>query len=346
MNKTLKIHPLKGGIAVNLILIKYFKKLLQLIVFLIALSIVVFVLARLTPGDPLTAYYGDALDRMSMEQKNAAIIRLSLDRPIAEQYLTWAKNVLHGDFGISYMYKRPVNSVIGDLWPNTLILSGLSYLLTFILSTLLALFCARHEGSFIDTVICKLGTISSLIPTFFIALMCILIFSVNLKIMPTSGAYSIGHKNDFIDRMLHLILPLFTLTITHLWYYAYMLRNKLIDELNKDYILLLRIKRLSTSKILYRHCLRNCLPALITIMSISVPHIISGTYIVELVFSYPGLGTLAFESAQYKDYNMLSIITLLTGFAVIVTSIIGQELSAWLDPAMAHENTQRAKGGQ
>ena len=306
-------------------------------VFMLMLSIVVFTLSRLSPGEPLAAYYGDALDRMSIEQKEAAMSRLSLDRPVAEQYLAWAKNVLRGDFGISYIYKRPVSGVIKDLWFNTLLLGGIAYVLTFALSTLLAVFCARREGGVIDAVACKIGIVSSLIPTFFVAVLCILIFSLNLKILPSGGAYSVGHKHDIGDRIRHLILPVFTLTLSHLWYYAHILRNKLIDELHKDYVLLLRVKRLSMSRILYRHCLRNCLPALITIMSISIPHIIAGTYITELVFSYPGLGTLALESVRYKDYNTLSVITLLTGFAVICAGILGQEISARLDPAMRHE---------
>jgi peptide/nickel transport system permease protein len=309
---------------------------------MIALSVLVFALARLAPGDPLLAYYGDALERMSPQQIEAAMTRLSLDRPITEQYLTWAVNALHGDFGISFIYKRPVSGVIGDLWLNTVLLGGTAYILTFALATLIAIFCARREGSFIDTAVCKIGTVSSMIPTFFVALMCILIFAVNLRILPTGGAYALGHRHDAASRAIHLILPVFTLLLSHLWYYAYILRNKLIDELHKDYVLLLRVKRLSTTRIIYRHCLRNCLPALITIMSISVPHIIAGTYIAELVFGYPGLGTLAFQSAQFKDYNTLSMITLLTGFAVIFASILGQEIAAFLDPAMRHE--ARIKG--
>lgn len=310
---------------------------------MVMLSIVVFALARLSPGDPLTAYYGDALDRMPIEQKEAAMSRLSLDRHIVEQYMVWVRNVQRGDFGISYIYKRPVSGVIKDLWLNTLLLGGISYILTFALSTLLAVFCARREGSVIDAATCKIGIVSSLIPTFFVAVLCILIFSLNLKILPSGGAYSVGHKHDLGDRISHLILPVFTLTLSHLWYYAYILRNKLIDELQKDYVLLLRVKRLSMSRILYRHCLRNCLPALITIMSISVPHIITGTYITEFVFNYPGLGTLTFESIRYKDYNTLSMITLLTGFFVICAGIVGQEISACLDPAMRHEGTLELK---
>ena len=318
--------------------LRYFSgKIAQLIVFLIALSVIIFLLGRLTPGDPLQAYYGDALERMSVEQREAAMVRLSLDKPIYVQYFTWAKNALSGDFGISYIYKQPVTDVISKLWFNTLLLGGSAYILTFLLSTLLGIFCARHEGTFIDTIVCKIGTVTSLIPTFFVALICILLFAVKLKILPSGGAYDTGKSGDIISRITHLILPVFVLVFSHLWYYAYMLRNKLIDELGKDYVTLLRVKNLSKTRILYRHCLKNTLPSLITIMSISVPHIIAGTYIAELVFSYPGLGTLAFESARYKDYNMLSVITLLTGFIIILFGILGQELSAWLDPAMRHE---------
>lgn len=303
------------------------------------LSVIVFVLARLSPGDPLTAYYGDSVEHMSTVQKEAAIERLALDRPIVTQYFSWLSGAFHGDFGISYIYKQPVASVISKLWFNTLLLGGISYVLTFLGATLLGVYCAGKEGSRIDSVIVRTGTVTSLVPTFFVALICILIFAVNLRLLPSSGAYTIGMRDNALDRAWHLILPVFVMTLSHLWYYAYMVRNKVVDELHKDYVTLLRVKKLSRRKILYAHCLKNILPSLITIMAISVPHIITGTYIIELVFGYPGLGTLAFESARYKDYNMLSVITLLTGFVIIASGIIGQEISAAVDPAMRHEET-------
>ena len=321
-----------------------FTRILHFIIFMAILSVIVFVLARLAPGDPLFAYYGDALDHMSTEQKEKAIERLALDRPMIEQYFTWLSNVFQGDFGLSYIYKQPATQVISKLWVNTILLGGISYIITFFLSTLLGLYCAGKEGKFIDNAICKVGTVTSLIPTFFVALICILIFSVNLGILPSSGAYSIGMRDDILNRIVHLILPVFVMTFSHLWYYSYIIRNKAIDEMRKDYVSLLRIKRLSKNQILYKHCLKNMLPAIITIMTISIPHIIAGTYIVELVFGYPGLGTLAFESARYKDYNMLSLITLITGAVVIASGIIGQEISAAIDPQMRHEKNYEKKG--
>jgi peptide/nickel transport system permease protein len=237
-----------------------------------------------------------------------------------------------------------VTEVISGLWFNTLLLGGVSYVMTFLGATLIGVCCAGREGGPADTAIVKIGTVTSLIPTFFAALLCILIFAVNLHLFPSSGAYTIGMKDSAADRAWHLALPVFVMTLSHLWYYAYMIRNKVIDELHKDYVSLLRVKRLPERRILFTHCLRNAMPSLITIMAISVPHIIGGTYIIELVFGYPGLGTLAFESARYKDYNMLSVITLITGFIVIASGIIGHEISARIDPAMRHDETAYEEG--
>lgn len=321
------------------------RKILIFTIFLLALSAIIFWLARLAPGDPLTAYYGDAVERMNETQRAAAMTRLSLDKPIGVQYVTWLKHALTGDFGISHQYKQNVFSVIEKLWVNTLLLGVLAYLLTFAFAILLGVFCAAKEGGVTDRIIYRAGTATSVIPSFFIALIAILFFGVNLKILPTSGAYSIG-GGGFLDRAAHLVLPVSVMILSHLWYYACMIRNRIIEELNRDYVLLLRVKRLSGTRILLRHCLRNALPMLVTIMVTSIPHIIAGTYVVEVVFGYPGIGTLTFESARYRDYNMLSALTLLTGFVVLVSNLAGQALSEWLDPRMRHAGAVRESGDE
>jgi len=135
------------------------------------------------------------------------------------------------------------------------------------------------------------------------------------------------------------------MVLSHLWYYAYMIRNRVIEELRRDYVLLLQVKRISGVRILLRHCLRNALPMLITIMAVSVPHIIAGTYVIETVFGYPGIGTLTFESARYRDYNMLSALTLLTGIIVLLSNMTGQALSELLDPRMRHEDVVKEGSG-
>lgn len=315
-----------------------FSKLLQFILAIFILSFIVFFIARLSPGDPLASYYGEGVDRISTQERKIATDKLGLDKPIFTQYIKWMSNASKGEFGISFKYKQDVIEVIKGLYMNTVILSGGAYILTFILALLLGLVCAFNEGKLIDRLICKLGIITNSVPSFWISLILILIFSINLKLLPTSGAYSIGKENSFIDRVLHLILPMTVIIISHLWYYAYLVRNKLIEEKKQEYVLLCKAKGLSDKQIMYKHCLRNIIPSYINLMAVSVPHIIGGTYIVEKVFSYPGLGTLCFESAKYHDYNMLLVLSLITGALVLFSSAIAQIISNNIDPRIKHES--------
>lgn len=276
---------------------------------------------------------------MSIEERNSAMERLGLNEPISTQYIKWIKNASKGDFGISYKYKEDVKIVIADVYLNTLILGGLAYIITFILALLLGIFSALHEDKLIDKFICTLGNITNCIPSFWIALMLILIFSVNLNLLPTSGAYSIGKENNILDRLEHLVLPLTVLILSHLWYYSYIIRNKLLEQIGEEYVLLCKTKGLSNKVIVYKHCLRNIMPTFISIMAISIPHILGGTYVVEKVFSYPGLGLLSFESAKYHDYNMLLILCLITGIFVIAANLTAEIINNKIDPRMKHSRS-------
>ena len=179
------------------------------------------------------------------------------------------KGALRGEFGISYKYKMDVLAVIRARLPFTLQLGGIGFLLTFFLSLGLGVLCARHEDSLLDRALCKIGTVTSCIPEFWLSLVLILIFAVQLRWLPSSGAYDVGKANDAGSRVLHLILPLTVVVLGHLWYYAYMVRNKMLEEMRMDYVLLAKSKGLGRKRILYRHCLRNVLPSYLSIMAIS-----------------------------------------------------------------------------
>lgn len=313
------------------------KALRTLAVFLVsiaALSLLVFVVARLAPGDPLVSYYGERAEKMKPAERAAAEARLGLDQPILTQYRIWLKGALHGDFGISYKYKMDVLDVIRARLPFTLQLGGIGFLLTFFLSLGLGVLCARREDGLLDRALCKIGTITSCIPEFWMSLILILLFSVRLRLLPSSGAYTVGKAGDLADRAVHLILPLAVVVLGHLWYYAYMVRNKMLEEMRMDYVLLAKSKGLGRKTILYRHCLRNVLPSYLSIMAISVPHVLGGTYIVESVFSFPGLGTLSYESARYQDYNLLMVLCLFSGMLVIACNLLAQAISEKIDPRM------------
>ena len=227
------------------------KKLLIFLVSLLLLSVITFYISRLAPGDPLVSYYGDRVEKMSTQERAWAEEKLGLHDPITVQYIRWLGNALHGDFGISYKYKTDVLEVITGRIGNTLILGGVGFVLIFILALLLGVWCAWYEDRLPDRIVCRIGTVTSCIPEFWMSLLLILIFSVQLRLLPSSGAYTIGKSDDILNRIQHLILPITIVVLGHLWYYAYMVRNKLLEEVRSDYVLLAKSKGLDKRKILF-----------------------------------------------------------------------------------------------
>ena len=310
----------------------WIRRLAGFLVSVLVLSMVVFWLSRLAPGDPLMSWYGERVEKMSESEKDAAREALGLNDPIYVQYVRWLKNAAKGDFGISYKYKQDVLEVIAGRLGNTLILGGTGFVLTCFGALGLGILCARREDRGLDRLLCRSGTLISCIPEFWLSLVLILVFSVGLRWLPSSGAYAVGQRDNVFSRVVHLILPLSVVVLQHLWYYAYLVRNKLLEESRADYVMMAKAKGLSANRILFSHCLPNILPAYISLMSVSVPHILGGTYIVETVFSYPGLGALAYESARYHDYNLLMVLCLMPGIAVMVFNGLGQGLNGRIDP--------------
>ncbi len=313
-------------------MVYYGEKILVFILSVFLLSLAVFYVSRLAPGDPLVSYYGDRVEKMSPQERAWAEDRLGLNAPIHVQYARWLRDAFQGDFGISYKYKMDVVEVLSGRIGNTLLLGGTGFLLIFALSLLLGVLCAWYEDRPLDRIVCKIGTAVSCIPEFWLALVFILLFAVSLGWLPSSGAYSVGKSGDWGDRLHHLILPLSIVVINHLWYYAYMVRNRILEEVRADYVLLAKSKGLTKKRIMFRHCLRSAIPSYLSIMAVSVPHVLGGTYIVEAVFSYPGLGTLSYESARYKDYNLLMLLCILSGVLVILCSMAAQIINERIDP--------------
>lgn len=309
-------------------------RLAEMLVILLLLSVIVFVLSRLCPGDPLRSWYGDGVDRMSEAAKARARHNLGLDRSLLTQYGIWLKDLLQGNLGLSYKYKRPVTAVLQGVMGNTLILVLLTYVLTFGLAFRIGWISASKEGTRLDRFICKTGVVSGNIPVFFLSLIGILVFAVWIPILPTGGAYSYGSGGNLVDRLWHLILPVTVMVIGHLWYYAYMVRNLLLEEMRKEYVLLLKAEGVPRRDIIRKYCMKNIMPPMVTAMAMAVPHLLGGTYVVETVFSYPGMGRLCFESALYKDYNLLMATTLLTGAVVVLCNYLAQVMGERIDPRM------------
>ena len=324
--------------------IYYGKKLFIFLFSVLILSVVVFYVSRLAPGDPLVSYYGERTEKMSPKEREWAMEKLGLNEPIHVQYVKWLDNAFHGNFGISFKYKQDVVKVISGRIVNTLLLGGIGFVFIFVGSLLLGIFCAWHEDGWPDWILCKVGTISSCIPEFWLSIVLILIFAVTLRILPSSGAYSTGNADNIGDRMVHLIMPLTVVTLEHLWYYAYMIRNKILEEVRTDYVLLAKSKGAGKGSVIFKHCLRNVMPAYLSIMAIAVPHVLGGTFVVESVFSYPGIGALSYESARYHDYNLLMLLCIMSGVLVIFCNMLSQIINEHIDPRMkANEVTEMSE---
>ena len=201
------------------------RRLFGFLLTMLLLSVLVFYAARWAPGDALQSFYGDAVESMTAEEMAAARTRLGLDAPIHVQYGIWLQNALHGNFGLSLRYKMPVLDVITPLIGNTLLLGGIAYVLVFALAILLAVACALHEDTWLDRLLCRIGTAVYYLPPFWIGVVLVLIFSINLRWLPSSGAYDVGMAGVVGNRIRHLILPLAVMVMCQLWYYAYIMRN-------------------------------------------------------------------------------------------------------------------------
>lgn len=313
------------------------KKILFFFLSIFLLVTVVFYISRLAPGDPLVSYYVERVEKMSQNEREQAKERLGLHKPVTVQYAYWLKQALRGEFGISYKYKTDVLEVIRERAGNTLLLGGAGFGIVFLLALLLGILCAWQEDSLADRLICKAGVVTSCIPEFWLSFILILIFAVHLKWLPSGGAYAVGREDDPFSRILHLILPLSAVVLSHLWYYAYLIRNRILEEVRADYVWFAKSKGLTKRSVMFRHCLRNALPAYLSLMAVSVPHMLGGTYLIETVFSYPGLGTLSYESARYQDYNLFMVLCMLSGALVIFCSMAAQVVNAWLDPRIREE---------
>ena len=251
---------------------------------------------------------------------------------LSAQWKTWGRLAVPSLFLLGVIYCEELFLKLYCFRALTVEGAFFTFLFTVPVALLLGLLCAWREGGLADRLICGAGTALSCVPEFWLSLVLILVFSVTLRWLPSSGAYTVGRGDDWLDRLAHLVLPLSIVVLSHLWYYAYMVRNRILEEVRADYVLLAKAKGLTKRGVMFRHCLRNTIPSYLSIMAISVPHVLGGTYIVETVFSYPGLGTLSYESARYKDYNLLMLLCILSGVLVILCSMAAQIINERIDP--------------
>ena len=309
------------------------RRVLTLVPMLLILSIVVFALIHLSPGDPAQAMAGESvLDPVLLDQirKN-----MGLDRSIFVQYFIWLGNILQLDFGTAYSFNRtPVIELIGQrVWP-TVILQGAALFVALAVSLPLGVLSARRAGSAFDQSSQAFSVLGICIPDFWLAVMLQILFAVTLGWLPVS---TWGNGKAFPERLLYFILPVIVLSVPIIAIMSRYVRASMMSVINQDYVVTARAKGLAERQVIYVHALRNGLIPVVTVTGAQIARLLSGSVIVESIFAWPGLGSLAFEAILRRDYPVILALTLITGALVLVVNVIVDILYALLDPRVSFE---------
>ncbi|HET9660169.1 MAG TPA: ABC transporter permease [Thermomicrobiales bacterium] len=306
------------------------RRILMLIPLMIGLSIIMFALIHAAPGDPVVAMMGPtaASNPRYVEQARA---NLGLDDSLAEQYLTWAGNLLQGDFGTSYTFgNKPVIDLIGDRLWNTVVLQGISLLLGILIAVPVGIVSATRQYSKTDNAVTFFSFVGLALPNFWLALLLQVWVAVKLGWLPV---ISTGQANaPFPERIKYFILPVFVLVLPNIAYFARFMRSSMLEVKNQDYVTVARAKGLPNKTVLYRHSLRNALIPMITVIGLQLPAIIGGAVIIEQIFAWPGLGDLAVKAIGQRDYPVILAITLLSGAVVMIVNLLVDIFYAIADP--------------
>ena len=294
-----------------------------------------FFLLRLAPGDPALLLVGPAATAEQVaSQRNA----LGLDRPLPAQYATWLGRFARGDWGTSIATGRPVRAMLGEAWPATVRLVGVSLLLSYLLGIAVGVVQATRGGS-LDTVLSVVSVALFALPGYWLGLMLVMLFTYRLRLLPAFG--SAGFDADFLtgwerqaDRLRHLALPLATLTLIGIGGTARFVRGAMLDVAGLPYVAIARAKGLSETRIALRHVLRNALIPVLTLLGLSLPTLFSGAVFIEAIFAWPGVGRVLVEGVQARDYPVVMAATAVSAVLVVLGNLLAELLVTWADPRL------------
>jgi peptide/nickel transport system permease protein len=286
---------------------------------------------RLAPGDPVLLLFGAG--NLRADEIAALRTAYGLDQPLPVQYLSWLGHILTGDFGRSFLYKRPVVEMIQASLPNTLVLAGLALVVTVAVGVPLGVLAARYRGSLLDQAIRILGVAGHAVPAFWFGLLWILILAVQFRLFPVGGMLTVGKDTfDIPDRLAHLAGPVVTLSLAGIANYSRYMRTETLEVLSQDYVRTARAKGLRENLVLFVHALRNALLPLVTALGSQIAFLVSGAVVIEQVFAWPGMGRMTYEAARSKDYPIVMAVVVIAS-AVLLLSYIARDIAYGLvDP--------------
>lgn len=314
--------------------------MIQAFFIILAVIIVNFLIISLAPGDPVQFIAGD-ISLYSPEVAAYLRARWGLDKPVYERLLIYISNVLRGDLGYSYRYSVPVVSLILERVPTTLLLTITANLLAFFLGVFLGVYAARRSGSKIDTALNLVNFFLWSTPAFWFGIVLMLIFSVNLKILPATGLIDVRNPPQgfmlYLDIARHSILPVATLALVSLPLYYKIVRDTVIQQSSEDYVYTYRAIGFAEGEIYRRYIFRNSIIPPVTVFAIHMGFAIAGAALIENVFGWPGVGRLLLDSIRARDYPVILGVYLVIATSVVIANLITDILYAYLDPRVRIE---------
>jgi peptide/nickel transport system permease protein len=316
-------------------MLKYsLRRILGMIPMLFLISIVVFSLAKLMPGDSLSGEIDpNNTDPAYIEEMRE---KLGYNDPIHEQYFTWITNFMQGDFGKSTRYKIPASEIIAERLPNTIFLGFTSIVITYILAFFMGIYSGRKPYSLGDNTISTANYIGLALPSFVAGVFAIYFFSFNLGWFPSNGSVDIstteGTAAYWFSRFHHVLLPALVLGLLSTASYTQFLRNDIIENSRKDYVRTARAKGTVESKIYNQHILRNSIIPLITFLGFDIVALVGGAIITETIFTYPGIGQLFLNSVSQRDFPVLMTLTMMFSFLTLFGNLVADILYGVVDP--------------
>ena len=307
------------------------RRLVGVVPVIVGVSIVIFLLIQLAPGDAATVLLGPQASEAAKQELRHV---LGLDQPLPVQYLAWLIRTLSGDLGKSVATQLPVSALVLPRFVNTLILTFGSLLLAILVGYAVGLFAALRARSPFDRISMSAALLAGSAPPFWLGLILVLLFAIELRWLPVSGMQDMAGNGGTLDVLHHLVLPAVTTALGPAAIIARIVRSSLIEALGKPHVRVARAKGLSRATLIRRHVILNALPPVVTITGLQLGYLLGGALLTEVVFAWPGLGSLLYDSITARDLPVIQATTLLIALAFVLANIVVDMINAALDPRL------------
>jgi peptide/nickel transport system permease protein len=304
---------------------------------LLGITLSVYVIISLAPGDPVDALINpEAVAALGPDFREQQREALGLNQPILVRYGIWLKELARGNLGYSYADRQSIATKIGErLWP-TLALMGTALVLAVVIAVPIGVLSAIRQYSLIDYTATVLGFAAISVPSFFLGLAAIYVFALKIPILPAAGMETVGQPESLPDVVWHLVLPALVLGLAEAAPLIRYTRSSMLEVIRQDYVRVARSKGLREVTVIYEHALRNALIPLVTVIALGLPRLLGGAVIVEAVFAWPGMGTLALTAVQGRDYPVIMAINLISAVTIVFSNLLADVIYAVIDPRIKY----------